>query len=65
MPHLDKLENRRKAYMTTQQKAIGGTKLILIVSALWLGMLGGRGNLVGSYPDTGIFFLAANFTWKF
>jgi long-chain fatty acid transport protein len=27
--------------------------------------LGGRGNLVGSYPDTGIFFLAANFTWKF
>jgi len=26
---------------------------------------GGRGDLVGSYPDTGIFFLAANFTWKF
>jgi hypothetical protein len=23
--------------------------------------LGGRGDLVGSYPDTGIFFLAANF----
>jgi long-chain fatty acid transport protein len=27
--------------------------------------LGGRGSLVGSYPDAGIFFLAANFTWKF
>lgn len=27
--------------------------------------LGGRGNLVGSYPDTGILFLAANFTWTF
>ena len=27
--------------------------------------LGGRGDLVGSYPDTGMFFLAANFTWKF
>jgi hypothetical protein len=26
---------------------------------------GGRGDLVGSYPDAGIFFLAVNFTWKF
>jgi long-chain fatty acid transport protein len=26
---------------------------------------GGRGDLVGSYPDAGIFFLAANFTWTF
>ena len=26
---------------------------------------GGRGNLVGSYPDTGIFFIAFNFTWVF
>jgi long-chain fatty acid transport protein len=26
---------------------------------------GGRGDLVGSYPDTGIFFLAANFNWVF
>jgi hypothetical protein len=51
--------------MTTQQRAIRGTKLILIASVLWLGVLGGRGNLVGSYPDAGIFFLAANFTWKF
>jgi hypothetical protein len=24
-------------------------------------VLAARGNLVGSYPDTGIFFLAANF----
>lgn len=58
--------------MTTQQRPIRGTKLILIASALWLGVLGGgqavaggRGNLVGSYPDTGIFFLAANFNWVF
>lgn len=28
-------------------------------------VLGGRGNLVGSYPNSGIFFLAANFNWKF
>jgi long-chain fatty acid transport protein len=27
--------------------------------------LGGRGDLVGSYPGTGIFFLAVNFMWKF
>jgi long-chain fatty acid transport protein len=26
--------------------------------------LGGRGNLVGSYNNTGIFFIAANFNWK-
>jgi len=26
---------------------------------------GGRGNLVGSYNSTGIFFVAANFNWKF
>jgi len=58
--------------MTTQQRAIRGTKLILIVSALWLWMLGageavagGRGDLVGSYPGAGIFFLAFNFNWVF
>ncbi len=27
--------------------------------------LGGRGNLVGSYDNVGIFFVAANFNWKF
>jgi long-chain fatty acid transport protein len=27
--------------------------------------LGGRGDLVGSYPSSGIFFIAANFNWKF
>ena len=27
--------------------------------------LGGRGDLVGSYNNAGIFFLAANFNWKF
>jgi len=27
--------------------------------------LGGRGNLVGSFNNTGIFFIAANFNWKF
>ena len=51
--------------MTTQLRAYRATKLILIASALWPNVLGARGDLVGSYPDTGIFFLAANFTWKF
>jgi hypothetical protein len=51
--------------MTTQQRSICFTKVTLIVLALWLVKLSGRGNLVGSYPDTGIFFLAANFTWTF
>ena len=27
--------------------------------------LGGRGDLVGSYDNVGIVFLAANFNWKF
>jgi len=27
--------------------------------------LGGRGDLVGSYNNTGILFLAASFNWKF
>jgi long-chain fatty acid transport protein len=27
--------------------------------------LGGRGDLVGSYPDVGMFFFAFNFNWKF
>jgi hypothetical protein len=26
---------------------------------------GGRGDLVGSFPDTGIFFIAFNFNWAF
>ena len=26
---------------------------------------GGRGDLVGAYPDTGMFFLAVNFNWVF
>jgi long-chain fatty acid transport protein len=28
-------------------------------------VLGGRGDLVGSYKNSGIFFIAANFNWKF
>lgn len=27
--------------------------------------LGGRGNVVGSYDNTGIFFLAAYYNWSF
>ncbi len=27
--------------------------------------LGGRGDLIGSYDNVGIVFLAANFNWKF
>ena len=26
---------------------------------------GGRGNLIGSFNNTGILFLAASFNWKF
>jgi long-chain fatty acid transport protein len=44
--------------------AYGGTLDVNNQSALPVA-LGGRGNVVGSYPDTGIFFLAANFSWKF
>ena len=42
----------------------GGTLYVDKQSALPVA-LGGRGNLVGSYPDTGKFLLAANFTWWF
>jgi long-subunit fatty acid transport protein len=31
----------------------------------WHAALGVRGDLIGSYPDTGMFFLAFNFNWKF
>jgi long-subunit fatty acid transport protein len=27
--------------------------------------IGGRGNIVGSYNDTGTFYVSANFNWKF
>jgi len=33
--------------------------------ALLPAALGGRGNLVGSYDNIGIFYLSANFNWKF
>jgi len=88
--------------MTTPHRAIRGINLILLASALCLGVLGagfqnqvsktvswgvatdfayrgtldvdkqsalpvglGQGNLAGSYPETGMFFLAPNFTWTF
>jgi long-chain fatty acid transport protein len=44
--------------------AYGGTLDVNKQSAAPVG-LGGRGNLVGSFNNTGIFFLAANFNWKF
>ena len=28
-------------------------------------VLGGRGNLVGSYDNIGILYMSANFNWKF
>jgi long-chain fatty acid transport protein len=43
--------------------AYGGTLDVNKQSTLPVG-LGGRGNLVGSYNSTGIFFIAANFNWK-
>ncbi len=44
--------------------AYGGTLDVNKQSAVPVG-LGGRGNLVGSYNNTGVFFIAANFNWKF
>jgi len=44
--------------------AYGGTLDVNKQSAVGVAA-GGRGNLVGSYNNTGIFFLAANFNWKF
>jgi tRNA U55 pseudouridine synthase TruB len=44
--------------------AYGGTLDVNQQGALPVA-LGGRGNLVGSYDNTGIFFIAANFNWKF
>ena len=42
----------------------GGTLDVSKQSALPVA-LGGRGNLDGSYDNTGMFFIAANFNWKF
>jgi len=44
--------------------AYGGTLDVNRQSTLPVA-LGGRGNLVGSFNNTGIFFIAANFNWKF
>jgi long-chain fatty acid transport protein len=44
--------------------AYGGTLDVNKQSTAPVG-LGGRGNLLGSYNSTGIFFVAANFSWKF
>jgi long-chain fatty acid transport protein len=43
--------------------AYGGTLDVNRQSAAPVG-LGGRGNLVGTYDNTGVFFIAANFNWK-
>ena len=44
--------------------AYGGTLDVNKQSAVPV-ELGGRGNLVGSYNNTGVFFIAANLNWKF
>ncbi len=44
--------------------AYGGTLDVNKQSAVGVAA-GGRGNLVGSFNSTGIFFIAANFNWKF
>jgi long-chain fatty acid transport protein len=44
--------------------AYGGTLDVNKQSAAPVG-LGGRGNLVGSYDNAGVFFIAANLNWKF
>jgi long-chain fatty acid transport protein len=43
--------------------AYGGTLDVNRQSAAPV-LLGGRGNLVGEFPDTGMYFIAANFEWK-
>jgi len=42
----------------------GGTLHVNQLSELPVA-LGGRGDLVGSYENAGVFFMSANFNWKF
>jgi hypothetical protein len=44
--------------------AYGGTLDVNQLSELPVA-LGGRGDLVGSYENAGVFFMSANFNWKF
>jgi long-chain fatty acid transport protein len=57
-------ESRSFSWGLAAEYVYGGTLHVNQVSELPVA-LGGRGDLVGSYESTGIFFLSANFNWKF
>jgi long-chain fatty acid transport protein len=59
-----KEESRTFSWGLAAEYAYGGTLDVNKQSTLPVA-LGGRGNLVGSYDNTGIIFLTANFNWKF
>jgi long-chain fatty acid transport protein len=56
--------NKTFSWGVAGEYAYGGTLDVNKQSAAPVA-LGGRGNLVGSFNNTGIFFIAANFNWKF
>jgi long-chain fatty acid transport protein len=59
-----KAEGRTFSWGVSAEYAYGGTLDVDSPSKVPVS-LGGRGDLVGSFNNTGILFLAANFNWKF
>lgn len=59
-----KEESRKFSWGVAGEYAYGGNLAVNNQSDFPVA-LGGRGNLVGSFKDTGIVFLSANFNWKF
>ena len=59
-----KQESRTFSWGVAAEYAYGGTLDVNRESTAPVA-LGGRGDLVGSYNDTGVVFLTANFNWKF
>lgn len=59
-----KQESKTFSWGLAAEYAYGGTLDVNTRSAAPVA-LGGRGDLVGSYNDTGVVFLSANFSWKF
>jgi long-chain fatty acid transport protein len=61
---LQKEESKTFNWGVSAEYAYGGTLDVNNISTAPV-VLGGRGDLVGSYNNAGILFLAANFNWKF
>jgi long-chain fatty acid transport protein len=59
-----KQESKTFNWGLAAEYAYGGTLDVNIQSPAPVA-LGGRGDLVGQYKDTGVVFLTANFNWKF